>query len=185
MKKQSIGLALLAALMVGGVAQPASAAQTMYLAFNDPTILPDPAAVKRDPSAVAITSFTWTSGKRPTIPTSHAAAAKTTPESLSITTPAGGPSLFDLAKQGKLLPHVRIYVWKTGGAAADKIAEVITLSNVWLASDSWTGSQSDAPTETINLDYEKYDIVQPKMTGTLPTGWNTITNKTNSASLPT
>jgi type VI protein secretion system component Hcp len=142
---------------------------------------------------VKVSAFTFGIGKDGVIPKSRIGSATggagagkitATPESMDVTVGMDATQkLFDLAATGKVVPHVRLLVFKSAKDGAKIPAFSALMSDVMIMSLNWNG-KGDKPTANVTLDYRTIEIVENTkgVNGTADTktpikGWDIIQNK--------
>ncbi len=188
---------LAAALALAATIAPAMAASQAYLDFES-TGSPGELPVKGEVTdsdlkgtLVKVSAFSFGVGKDGVVPksigsaTSGAGAGKVTatPESMDVTVGMDATQkLFDLAATGKVIPHVRLLVFKAAKDGSKIPAFSALMSDVMIVSLNWTG-KGDKPTASVTLDYRAIEIVENTKgvngtgTPTTPAGWDRIQNK--------
>lgn len=189
---------LAGALALAATIAPAAAATQAYLDFEStgsPGELPIKGEVQDSDlkaTLVKVSSFSFGLGKAGIVPksigsaTSGAGAGKVTAtaESMDVTVGMDATQkLFDLAAAGKVIPHVRLLVYKTAKDGGKIPAFSALMSDVMIVSLNWTG-KGDKPTANVTLDYRTLELMENTkgVNGTLttpnaPAGWDRIQNK--------
>jgi type VI secretion system secreted protein Hcp len=179
---------LAAALAVATAMAPAAAAAATYLDLGSTGSqgeVPTKLVAGKNAGWIEVSSYSFGVGKATTVPNSGGAAAgKRTTESMSVTiapNPTAAQTLFNDATRGKTLSVVRLYMMKSSPKGMIPYY-VVTLKNVIVSSDQWTGGNSDRPTENITLNYEQIEIQYNNADKTAADtkssiSWNIVQNK--------
>jgi type VI protein secretion system component Hcp len=190
---------LAGALALAATIAPALAATQAYLDFESTgsqSELPIKGEVQDNDlkgTLVKVSAFSFGAGKDGFIPkstigsaTGGAGAGKitATPESMDVTVGMDATQkLFDLAATGKVIPHVRLLVFKAAKDGGKIPAFSALMSDVMIVSLNWAG-KGDKPTANVTLDYRTIELVENTkgVNGTgAPSapigGWDRIQNK--------
>ncbi len=110
---------------------------------------------------IEVSAYSFGGGKSAVVPRGggKTAGARST-ESMSVTiapNPTVSQTLFDDAARGTALRVVRLYMMKPSAKGMIPYY-VVTLRNVLIGSDQWSGKGSDQPTESVTFIYEQIEI---------------------------